>query len=167
MMSAFTGILTAMLGTLGFAVVFRSKKEHLLAIAVGGALSWAAYLASALIFTSEPTCYYIASATVGIYAEIFARILRTPTTNIFAVAVLPLIPGGSLYYTMRYAVIGEWESFLSSGSVTLGIAVAIALGILTVSTLVTVVTSSKMYHKLSEKARMLYRESPESHNKAQ
>ena len=160
-MNALVGILTAMLGTLGFSVVFRSKREHIFAVSVGGALSWAAYLASALIFESEPTCYFIASAVVGIYAEVFARILRTPTTNIFAVAVLPLIPGGALYYTMRYAVIGEWDSFLSQGSVTLGIAIAIALGILTVSTLVTVVTSSRIYHRLSEKARMLYREHPD------
>ena len=164
-MKAFVEILTAMLGTLGFAVVFRSKKEHLFAVAVGGALSWAAYLAAALFFESEPTCYFIASAVVGIYAEIFARILRTPTTNIFAVAVLPLIPGGALYYTMRYAVIGEWDSFLSSGSVTLGIAVAIALGIITVSTVVTLVTASKLYHKLSERARRLYRELPDSAGK--
>ena len=130
------GIVTAFLGTLGFAVVFRSKKQHIPVISLGGALSWAVYLASAVFFTSEPLCYFIASSAVGIYSEIFARVLKTPTTNIFAVAVLPLIPGGALYYTMRYAVNGHWSEFLTHGNRTLGIAVAIALGILTVSTAV-------------------------------
>ena len=128
------GIIAAFFGTLGFTVVFRSKKQHIFMIAAGGALSWAVYLISAQIFTSEPLCYFTASAAVGIYSEIFARILKTPTTNIFAVAVLPLIPGGALYYTMRCAVNGEWKNFLSQGYATLGIAIAIALGILTVST---------------------------------
>ena len=140
-MEKITGILTAFLGTLGFTVVFRSKKEHIPAIAVGGAISWAAYIISAFFITSDPVCYFIASAAVGIYAEIFARILRTPTTNIFAVAVLPLIPGGALYYTMRYAVNGHWEDFLKQGNTTLNIAVAIALGIISVSTAVKLLKS--------------------------
>ena len=46
-MTSFVGILTAFLGTLGFSVVFRSKKQHIIAISLGGALSWAAYLLSA------------------------------------------------------------------------------------------------------------------------
>lgn len=137
------GIITAFLGTLGFSVVFRSKKQHIFAISMGGALSWAAYLASEVFFDSVPLCYFIASAAVGIYSEVFARILKTPTTNIFAVAVLPLIPGGALYYTMRYAVNGHWNEFLVQGNITLGIAVAIALGILSVSTAVKLLSVAK------------------------
>ena len=135
-MTSFVGILTAFLGTLGFSVVFRSKKQHIIAISLGGALSWAAYLLSAQFINSDPVCYFIASASVGIYAEIFSRILRTPTTNIFAVAVLPLIPGGALYYTMRYMVDGKWDKFLTQGNITINIAVSIALGIISVSTAV-------------------------------
>lgn len=138
------GIITAFLGTLGFTVVFRSKKQHIFAISMGGALSWAAYLASEVFFDSVPLCYFIASAAVGLYSEVFARILKTPTTNIFAVAVLPLIPGGALYYTMRYAVNGHWNEFLVQGNITLGIAVAIALGILSVSTAVKLLSVAKM-----------------------
>ena len=140
-MEEFIGILTAFLGTLGFTVVFRSKKQHIFAIAVGGAISWAAYLISAIFIKSDPVCYFVASAAVGIYAEILARVLRTPTTNIFAVAVLPLIPGGALYYTMRYAVNGHWEDFLRQGNKTLNIAIAIALGIISVSTAVKLLKS--------------------------
>lgn len=145
-MKEIIGILTAFLGTLGFTVVFRSKKQHIFTIAVGGAISWAAYLISSVFINSDPVCYFIASATVGVYAEIFARILHTPTTNIFAVAVLPLIPGGALYYTMRYAVNGHWEDFLRQGNITLNIAVAIALGIISVSTAVKLLKSMGHHH---------------------
>lgn len=136
MMTEIIQIITAFLGTLGFTVVFRSKKEHILPIAVGGALSWIAYLVCALFVGSEPVCYFVASAVVGIYAEVLARVLKTPAINIFAVAVLPLIPGGALYYTMRYAVNSEWEKFLVQGNTTLMIALAIALGIISVSTII-------------------------------
>ncbi len=136
-------IITAFLGTLGFAVVFRSKKQHLLLLSFGGALSWIAYLVCAAFISSDPVCYFAASAVVGLYSEVFARILKTPATNIFAVAVLPLIPGGALYYTMRYAVIGEWEKFLEQGNITMRIALAIALGILSVSTVIKLITGTR------------------------
>ncbi len=142
-MSAFTEIFSAFLGTLGFSVVFRSKRNCLLPLALGGALAWAVYLFTAFFNFSEPLRFFVASLTVGIYSEIFARILKTPTTNIFIPAVLPLVPGGSLYYTMRYAVAGEWDAFLSRGEQTLKIALAIALGIITVSTAVKLIFPAK------------------------
>lgn len=138
-----TEILSAFLGTLGFSVVFRSKRNCLLPLALGGALAWAVYLFTAAFSLSESLCCFIASAIAGIYSEILARILKTPTTNIFIPAVLPLVPGSSLYYTMRYAVAGEWEAFLSRGEQTLKIALAIALGIITVSTAVKLIFPAK------------------------
>ena len=149
-MKEIIGIVAAFFGTLGFTVVFRSKRKHIFVIAAGGALSWTVYLLSAIFFNSEPLCYFIASASVGVYSEIFARVLRTPTTNVFAVAVLPLIPGGGLYYTMRYAVNNEWDMFLTKGSTTIKIALAIALGIISVSTVVKLAKSSALYRKISD-----------------
>ncbi len=127
-------ILTSLLGTLGFSVVFRSRKEHLAVLSLGGALSWTAYIVASFVFESEPVCYFIAAAVVAIYAEVFARILKTPTTNILIPALLPMIPGSGLYYTMRFAISEDWQSFFARGGATLAIALAIALGIISVST---------------------------------
>lgn len=135
-MQAFIQIITAALGTLGFSLVFGSRRSHLLYLSIGGALSWTAYLAAAQFYSSEPFCYFIAAAAVGIYSEILARILKTPTVSILIPSVLPLIPGGMLYYTMRYAIAKDWALFISNGSLTLSIALSIALGVITVSTAV-------------------------------
>ena len=143
-------IITAFLGTLGFTVVFRSKKQHIFQIAFGGALSWIAYLVCNLFVSSESVCYFVASAVVGIYSEIFARILKTPTTNIFAVAVLPLIPGGSLYYTVRYAVNGDWDDFFIKGDSTFKIALAIALGIISVQAVFKIIINLKSKYILQK-----------------
>ncbi len=129
-------IITAAFGTLGFSLVFGARRSHLLWLTIGGALSWAVYLVAAGLYASEPLRYFIAAAAVSIYSEIFARILKTPTVSILIPSILPLIPGGSLYYTMRYAIAKEWPLFMSNGALTLSIALAIALGIITVSTTV-------------------------------
>jgi uncharacterized membrane protein YjjB (DUF3815 family) len=49
-------------------------------------------------------------------------------------ALLPLIPGSSLYYTMNFAVRGEMAQFASKGMSTVILAGLMAAGVLLVST---------------------------------
>ena len=56
-------------------------------------------------------------------------------TGYLLVALFPLVPGGGIYYTMEYCIAGNTQMFLETGLHTLGIAGALALGILLVSSL--------------------------------
>lgn len=141
-MNSYLQILSAFLGTLGFSVVFGSKKSHILYLSLGGALSWTIYLISEHFGAGEALCYFLAATVIGIYSEILARILKTPATNVFILGFIPLIPGSLLYHTMRYAFSEQWNSFFESGTRTLEISLAIAMGIISVSTVV------KLLHKL-------------------
>ena len=69
------------------------------------------------------------SAFAVIYAEVLARSLKTPATLFVVPAILPLVPGGSLYYTMEIAVHNRMEAARSFGQQTLVAALAIAAGI--------------------------------------
>ena len=138
-MNKFVQVLMALLGTLGFTVVFGCKKSHIVWLSLGGALSWIVYLLASPFVSFEPAKYFLSAVAVALYAEIFSRVLKTPTTNILIPALVPLIPGGALYYTIRYAFSSDWASFYSYGALTLGIAFAIALGVIAVSTVVKLV----------------------------
>ena len=87
-------------------------------------------------FHSEPLRYFFAAIAVTIYAEIFARIKKTPTSTFLIVPMIPLIPGGVLYYTMSYALKNDWNNFVTSAFYTIKLAMALAVGIIVVSTLV-------------------------------
>jgi uncharacterized membrane protein YjjB (DUF3815 family) len=54
--------------------------------------------------------------------------------------LIPLIPGGSLYYTMNYALNEQWAAFVNKAVYTLELALALALGIIAVTTLNRMVT---------------------------
>ena len=69
------------------------------------------------------------------FAETMARVMKTPTTTFITTALVPLIPGGSLYYTMAYAFHQDAESFVTRGVATLSLAAALALGIIFATTL--------------------------------
>ena len=77
--------------------------------------------------------YFVGTIALAVYAEIMARVRRAPATGYLHVALLPMVPGGGIYYTMEYGIAGNTERFLETGMHTLGIAGSLALGILVVS----------------------------------
>lgn len=128
-------ILTSTLGTLGFGILFNIRGKRLLAATVGGFLSWAMFILLNLIIPSEPVCYFVVALLLSLYAELMARALKSPTTTFITTTLIPLIPGGSLYYTMAYAFGSDLEKFLEKGLYTLQLASALALGIIVAATM--------------------------------
>ncbi len=127
---AFIQLAAAFVGSFGFAVLFNARGQKLIWASLGGLLSWGVYLAVGVFYRSDPTRYFIAALVLTIYAERMARRQRAPVTVFLVAGTIPLIPGGSLYYTMGYAVAGRWAEALHTGLATLLLAIAIAAGIL-------------------------------------
>lgn len=69
------------------------------------------------------------------YAEIAARTTKAPATVYLVSAIIPLVPGGNLYYTMNYALGKNWELFTRFGQKTIVTAMALAAGIMMASSL--------------------------------
>ena len=77
--------------------------------------------------------YFIVSVIITLYAEILARILKTPASTFCILSLLPLVPGGALYYSSTYALSGDTELFVSKAVYTLELTVALSLGIVLVT----------------------------------
>lgn len=133
-MEAVTQILTGAIGSFGFGILFNLRKRKLLIVALGGLMSWAAFLILGRWLTEEPVRYFLSMGIISIYAEIFARIEKTPTTTFLVPCVIPLIPGSALYYTMNYALNEQWNLFLQKAFYTLELSLSLALGIIVITT---------------------------------
>lgn len=118
------------LGSLGFALLFNLRGAKLTWASLGGVISWGAYLIVMAFWPNEAGSYLIAAFILTVYAEIMARIQRSPVTVYLVAGTIPLIPGASLYRTMSYAVSADWRTALSNGVHTLLLAAAISGGIL-------------------------------------
>lgn len=127
-------LVCAFLGSLGFSLIFNIRKEKLLAAGFGGLLSWGVYLILGNLISGNVIRTFIASLALTLYAEIMARVKRSPATVFLVTAAIPLMPGGSLYMTMSYAMEKRWTDFTSQGIDTLLLAAAIAGGILCMTT---------------------------------
>ena len=124
-------ISASMIGSLGFAVLFNVRgAKKLLAISLGGGFGRALFLSLCLVIDSSMLCHFIVALTVSFYAELMARVLKSPATVFTAPCLIPMMPGASLYYTMAYALGEDMDGFLTRGIATLQIATALAVGII-------------------------------------
>lgn len=119
----------------GFCFVCNIRGKQLFFAALGGGVAWLAYLVTGLFLANEAIRYFLAAVVFSAYAEIMARIYRAPVTCYLLIALIPLVPGGGIYYTMEHCVNGDTQAFLETGLHTLGLAGALALGVVVVSTL--------------------------------
>lgn len=128
-MTALVQIITGFLGSLGFSILYNVRGKKLIAASLGGFMAWSLFLLLGLFMDSEPMRYLIVSMSVSLYAEILARVLKTPTTTFIITSLIPLIPGGSLYYTMSSVFGGNFDVFLGNAVSTLSLALALAIGV--------------------------------------
>ena len=131
-MTMLVQIITGTLGALGFALLYNIRGKRLFFAALGGLIATLCYCVFGLFIQSEVLNYFLCSLLVSLYAEIMARIIKTPTTTFIITSLIHLIPGGALYYTMTTAFSGEISTFIDKGIYTLSLAGALAAGIIVV-----------------------------------
>jgi len=90
------------------------------------------------LFPGEFTRYFFSAFFVALYAEFFARRLRTPATTFLIPSIIPHIPGGALYHTMRYALLKQWGLCFQQAFYTIKLALGLALGITAVLSILNV-----------------------------
>lgn len=142
-------VLSAFISTFAFGIVFNIKGKNLFFSALCGALGWFVYKFSIKMGSSDTTALFFASVGLSVYSEIFARILKTPVTTFVIAALIPLVPGGGMYYTMVEAITGNVMKSLETGIKTLASAGVLALGIILVST----ITKTLIKYNSSKKLR--------------
>ena len=129
----FLMILTAAIGTAGYCLNVNIKRNKIIYGCVGGVLSTFLYCVFVEAGLSLLMQNLIPAAVVTFYAEILARIVKAPATVFLIPSIIPLVPGGRLYYTMRAIVYGEGVDAKAFAMETIVIALGIAVGIVVVS----------------------------------
>lgn len=132
--------LYAFLACIGFSVLFNIHGVGMLICAGGGGLGWLVYLLAAPLVGSDIIQSFFAALAISAWSEVMARLRRCPVTSYLLVALFPLVPGGGIYYTMEHAMSGETALFLESLLHTLGLAGALAVGVLLVASLARLAT---------------------------
>ncbi len=143
-MEQYLPCLYAFLACAGFCIVFEIRKPlFILLSCVTGAVGWLVFLLLADI-GSGVVRYLLATIVVSVLSEIFARILKAPATIFLVIGIVPLVPGGGLYYAMDALINGDYALFAQKGIETAACAGAIAAGVSVVTSIARMVASQRM-----------------------
>ena len=105
-------VIASFFGSFGFAIIYNIRGRRVLIPAIGGAVFWAVYLVFLHFVNNEYLGFFVVAILITIYSEIWARILKAPATTVLMPTVIPLIPGGSLYYAMDAALRRDMPQFI-------------------------------------------------------
>lgn len=125
------------LASISFGVVFNIQGRKLFFAGLGGVISWWAYVIMGPILSSETARYFAATIVLAVYSEMLARLFKAPVTIFMVIAIIPLVPGNSIYLSMESFVAGNTEKFNQVTLSTISIAGAIAMGLVLTSSTIT------------------------------
>lgn len=129
-------VITGMLGSVGFSLLFKAPKRRVFLNAMGGMLTSLIYVICCDNVDHEFFQNFFPALAATVYAEVMARVVKAPATPILACSIIPLVPGGKLYYTTYYFVVSEMEMFRETFYELLRIASGLAVGIICISVVV-------------------------------
>ena len=142
--------ISAFLASIGFGILFNIRGKKLILAGLTGAIGGILYKYSLYLGMSElhkrakisPNIAspkaprkFATNSLIPRYSEYLYKMPpMAPVTTFIVCALIPLVPGGGMYYTMLEVIQGNVQEALVKGLETLSIAGVLALGILVVST---------------------------------
>ena len=120
--------LFSFLACVGFCIIFELRRPRFICIASFiGMIGWAVFI---LLPESGSNIarYLMATITVSVLSEIYARVEKAPATVFLLPGIIPLVPGSGLYYAMNYLINGDYPLFAQTLLETAAYAGSIAVG---------------------------------------
>lgn len=129
-------VFMALAGAFGFGLLFHVTGKNLVAAGLGGAANWIFYLLTMKAYEDRVLAFFVAALATALLAEALARLLKTPVLTLLVPMLVPLVPGGDLYYTTLALVQGDAVQATHFGTLVLREAGAISFGIILVTCMV-------------------------------
>lgn len=128
-------LLMAVLGGVGFSILFYIKPRRLPFAALGALITCGTYLLAQHFWGGEFIPNLAGAFLGGIYSEIMARACKAPVPVYLVPCAITLVPGGLLYKTMNQLIGGSLTAAVQYGLTALSVGAGIAGGIMAASVL--------------------------------
>lgn len=136
-------LLWAMLGTLGFGLIFNVRKNKLIYVMIGGFINYLAYMLTFNFTNSVFLSAAVCAVVTSLYSEVMAILLKCPTTIFILTGLIPSVPGSSLFYTMQNLVLKDSNEALRQGIITIEVILGIVSGMLFASVILAMFNTKK------------------------
>ncbi|BDH60184.1 membrane protein [Lysinibacillus sp. PLM2] len=128
-MDYFVQAIFSFISTACFGVIFNAPIKAIPYCGFVGSIGWMIYYTLMQYDVSEVQSTFLGAFVVAIVAQIFARKFKSPMIVFNVSGIIPLVPGGLAYNTMRSIVELEYISGIEYGLRAFMISGAIAMGL--------------------------------------
>ena len=122
-------LIFSFLATASLCVIFNAPIKAIPYCGLVGAVGWMIYYSALQLQLTEVFASFLGAFVVAICAQGFARRLKSPMIVFIVSGIIPLVPGGLAYNTLRYFVEQNYTLGLETGIRAFLISGAIAMGI--------------------------------------
>ncbi|OLS40496.1 threonine/serine exporter family protein [Bacillus sp. MRMR6] len=128
-MDIFGQLITSFVATAAFGVIFNAPKETLIRCGLVGMGGWLIYYVTedytgnAIIATLGATIF------IGVVSQELAKFYKTPVIIFSVAGIIPLVPGGLAYDTMRKFVESDYYTAVALGAKVTMLSGSIAFGL--------------------------------------
>lgn len=127
---------SAFLGTAGFAILYGVPRKEYVHAGICSTIGWLSYLAMIrLAGATVIESTFVATLVVVLVSRFMAVDRSCPVIVYQICGVFPLIPGAGIFWTVYYIVNKDLSTAVTTGFSALGMAVAIVLGIIFMTSL--------------------------------
>ena len=125
-------LVAAFVGTVGFSALFGAPRRFYLYCGLAGVAGWEVYLFVSTVHSVVGAAFF-AALTVAAISHVMARLRHCPVTVFLICGIIPLVPGGGIFWTAYYLVTDQLRLAAETGFVALKVTIAIAGGIILAS----------------------------------
>ena len=141
-------IIAGTIATLGFAILFRLKPSHWPFAMIDGLFACICYFGFTELFGGNFLPNLLAAFAASVFADLFARLCKAPSTVFILPGCIALVPGGTLYYAMSNLLSENREVAVEYFLITLTVGIGIGGGIIAASLLrVTIQAISRKFKR--------------------
>ncbi len=117
----------ALLGAIGFSALFGAPRRYYIDCGLAGMAGWGVYIALASAGATHAVgAAFLGALTVAAMSHLLARVRRCPVTVFLICGIIPLVPGGGIFWTAYYIVSNHLRLAASTGFTALKVTIAIA-----------------------------------------
>lgn len=124
----------SMFAVFAFTYFFNTPRDTMILGGIIGGLSWVIFKLVLPYNNSYLFAGFLASMFIGISSEIAAIVFKHAATMYILPALLPLVPGAGIFYSMYYAINGDTVNMKIATIQTIYLIISLAIGIVASST---------------------------------
>lgn len=128
----FAQVVTSFFASAAFGVLFNTPKESVIKAGIVGMIGWVLYYGLVELEVNKILATLLAAFAVGGISYFFAKRYKTPIIIFTVSGIIPLVPGGLAYYSMKNLVEKDYnlaveyttQVFMFAGAIALGLILA-------------------------------------------